>query len=318
MCGVAGFIGKSKDLSKTKALVTDLFDKTQVRGTDASGYYCITENNNIFYKKQPGPSNLLIDTDDYQSIWESDVVSGIFHCRAASIGVGEPANNINNHPFVSSDRKKAVIHNGLISASEYKTLSENYTLESKCDSEVILRILEEQKDEIVNFKRFFKSTKESFFAVVYSCLDGNQKKLFLTRNRHRPLFFIDLVDEIGQIFFFSTLEILTHSIWNLRMRGIIFNNMSRIYSLKPYELIKFSFDSEKGLSTKWYFAKEEMPPQNKGVLENKLEELLRLFKRTRNNLTQKEISGIFSQEAKLSISVRLDEIKEKLNSISLE
>ena len=318
MCGVAGFIGKSKDLHKTKALVTELFDKTQVRGTDASGYYCITENNNIFYKKQPGPSSLLIDTEEYQNIWESEVVSGIFHCRAASIGIGEPSNNINNHPFVSADMKKAVIHNGLISSSEYNFLARSYKLDSKCDSEIILRILEEEADEITNFKKFYRSTKNSFFAVVYSCIEGNQKRLFLTRNRHRPLFFIDLTDEIGQIFFFSTLEILTHSIWNLRMRGIIFNNMSKIYSLKPYELIRFVFDADKGLSTKWYFAKEENQNEDKGTLENKLNELLRLFKRTRSILTQRELSGAFSEQAQMTISVRLDEIKEKLNSISLE
>jgi len=318
MCGVAGFIGKSKDLCKTKALLTELFDRTQVRGTDASGYYCVTENNNIFYKKQPGPSSLLIETEDYKSIWDHEVVSGIFHCRAASLGVGEPSNNINNHPFVSSDMKKAVIHNGLISTAEYKALAVNYKLESQCDSEIILRILEDKADEIDNFRKFYKHTKESFFAVVYSCIEDNQKKLFLTRNRHRPLFFIDLTDEIGQIFFFSTLEILTHSIWNLRMRGIIFNNMSKIYSLKPYELIKFTFDVHKGINTKWYFAKEQTENRTKGLLENKLDELFKIYKRARSIVAQRELAGTFSEEAKISISVSLDEIKEKLNSIIVE
>ena len=51
MCGLFGFIGDSNNPDLTKDLSTHLFVKTQIRGTDASGFYCAEDfkNKNINY-----------------------------------------------------------------------------------------------------------------------------------------------------------------------------------------------------------------------------------------------------------------------------
>ena len=41
MCGIAGFIGKSKDIRLTYSLTKSIFKKLEVRGIHASGVFAI-------------------------------------------------------------------------------------------------------------------------------------------------------------------------------------------------------------------------------------------------------------------------------------
>jgi len=238
MCGLLGFIGSSNDPVKTKELTTALFDITQERGVDAAGYYCVSEfgQNKIYYHKQPGPSSKLIYEKNYLDIWNNNLNLGIFHCRAASVGVGLPSDNINNHPFISTDLKKAVIHNGIISRDEYNYLKNIYQTESSCDSEIILRVLEQHDSPIVDNLSFLLShTINSQFAIAYSQIEKNNRSLFLFRNKHRPLFMANLIDQIGQIFFFSTLDIFFEALEKIKTKKI-FINCDNLLEIKPYEI----------------------------------------------------------------------------------
>lgn len=314
MCGLAGFIGKSTDIDKTRILITELFERTQVRGTDASGFYCVSQNSSIYYKKQPGPSTLLINTDEYRNIWNDDIVSGIFHCRAASVGVGEPSDNTNNHPFVSEDNLKAVIHNGLINPYEYSGLLKEYTTQSRCDSEIILRVLEQGEDLFKNFSKLYKNTKNSFFAFIFSVIDENSKKLFITRNKHRPLYFVDLTEDLGQVFIFSTLEILTNCLWNLKRKGILYKNLSSIYSLKPYDLIQFSYNCD-GKLTKDFFISRNQEQQGPDDVINKFCDLEKDILKIKKHLRKKDQ---IQSKVNNKLSFYIEEIKNKINSISFD
>ena len=70
----------------------------------------------------------------------------ILHSRHATANCGEPENNINNHPFISKDNKKILVHNGIIERSEYESLKEMFPTESTCDSEVLLRFFENNNE----------------------------------------------------------------------------------------------------------------------------------------------------------------------------
>ena len=258
MCGLLGYIGTSKDQIKTEQLVTSLFDKTQTRGIDAAGFYCVSEfeDNKVYYHKQPGPSVNLINDKIFKDLWSNKINLGLFHCRAASSGVGVPADNINNHPFVSEDLSKAVIHNGIISKSELNYLKNFYQMKSTCDSEIILRILEqEDKDYFDNLSFFLTSAQDSHFAVAYSHNKLNERKLVLFRNKHRPLFFVDLIDELGQIFFFSTEEIFFESLEDIRKKNIEIKS-NKITEIKSNEIFEFVY-KKNGIIEKFIYNSEK-------------------------------------------------------------
>lgn len=316
MCGLAAFIGKSKDANKTRELITELFDKTQVRGTDASGFYCVSDQNKVLFKKQPGPSTNLINTQDYRDIWNHDIVSGIFHCRAASVGIGEPANNINNHPFVSDDLSKAVIHNGLIHANEYEKLQKTYKTQSKCDSEILLRFLETYTSTIDGLSKLFSSTINSFFAFIYSINDTSTNKLYLTRNRYRPLYFLDLKEELGQVFVFSTLEILTNCIWNLKLRGFVYKDLSNIYCLNPYDIVLLSYNTQSGLTKSIMKAEQEDYYSSCENLLKQINAAGRSIRKLKFSLQDHRAS--INNVNKCKVNLLVEEIKNNINSIKFD
>ena len=214
MCGLFGFIGESKNPQLSNELSTELFIKTQSRGIDASGFYCTDSFNSkkINYYKKPVPAVDFVKTKEYQNLWKNNLNLGLFHCRAASIGVGIPAFNQNNHPFVSKDLRKAVIHNGVITRDEYEYFKQHYEVETECDSEIFLRILEQDNTFAEKAKKFFSHAKLSHYAVAFTENTESNRKLHLFRNEHRPLVVIDLLDELNQIFFCSTIPIFYEAV----------------------------------------------------------------------------------------------------------
>jgi glucosamine 6-phosphate synthetase-like amidotransferase/phosphosugar isomerase protein len=214
MCGLFGFIGESKNHEVTKQICTSLFIRTQSRGTDASGFYCVKTypNNSIGYYKKPVQAIEFIGLPEYKKLWDHHLNLGIFHCRAASAGVGIPAFNENNHPFVSKDNKKALIHNGVIIKPEYEFLKSFYEVETECDSELLLRMFEQDENIFNKISKFITYAKNSHYAVAYAETDENHRTLHLFRNIHRPLVLVDLREDLGQLFFCSTTDIFCESI----------------------------------------------------------------------------------------------------------
>lgn len=127
------------------------------------------------------------------------------HARGASKGVGEPANNKNNHPFTSTDRSLALVHNGRVDECEYRSLKQKYETNSDCDSEILLRIIEAQgADRLEGIKRVYSLINEGHMTVALGERRSHGRRdLWLFRNPHRPLWLIDIREKLGQIFFIS-------------------------------------------------------------------------------------------------------------------
>lgn len=262
MCGLFGFIGDSKNPELSHELSTELFIRTQSRGIDASGFYC-TENFNskkINYYKKPVPAVDFVKTKEYESLWNNNLNLGLFHCRAASIGVGIPAFNQNNHPFVSKDLKKAVIHNGVITRHEYEYFKQYYEVETECDSEIFLRILEQEDSFAEKAKIFFSHAKLSHYAVAFSENTETDRKLHLFRNEHRPLVVIDLLDDLNQIFFCSTIPIFFEAVDGIKTKL----KKTKVYEIPTSHYMCIEYDESGKFNIEEYKikTKEQLAPNS--------------------------------------------------------
>ena len=229
ICGIFGFIGKSKNQNATWHLANALMIKTEIRGEHATGFWAAEVGDGaIWFDKE------AVKPTEYakRAIWkdqfpkaESDLM--IAHCRQCSAGVGNQNTNRNNHPHVTNDCRIALVHNGRI--PEHTQLKSKFELHSECDSEVLLALFETGhqfagqedilKDRVpdlpadlayraIGMTEIFRHINYGWMAVaVGERVDDGSRLLWLHRDAERPIHVVDLRESLGQIFFFSTPEI---------------------------------------------------------------------------------------------------------------
>jgi asparagine synthetase B (glutamine-hydrolysing) len=221
MCGIAGFIGESKKPILTFQLISKLFEKSEIRGVDAAGYWGVEagDNGKVLYHKEPGKSSQFVKKDAWKKISKYNPNLFLVHARGASKGVGEPHCNVNNHPFANSEKSLALVHNGRIEDHEYQPLLQKYEVKSNCDSEILLRIIEganhysandlkefavEHPHRMAGIRDVFSLINDGHMAVALGDRgDGGERRLWLFRNRHRPIWIVDMRETLGQVFFVS-------------------------------------------------------------------------------------------------------------------
>lgn len=139
MCGIIGYVG---DEQKAIEVILDGLSKLEYRGYDSAGL-AIIENGKIFIEKKSGKLENLRNALKGK---EESAYVGIGHTRWATHG--NPTDE-NSHPHFSSDRKVAVVHNGII--ENYLELKEELTKEgyvftSQTDSEVVAHLFSKHYD----------------------------------------------------------------------------------------------------------------------------------------------------------------------------
>ena len=125
MCGIVGYAGKNKGISKVMTGLKSL----EYRGYDSSGI-AYMKNGDINIIKKEGPIVNLDSCLDYNE----DIDIAISHTRWATHGV---ANDINAHPHRQG--KITLVHNGIIeNYNELKKelISKGYTFKSDTDTEI--------------------------------------------------------------------------------------------------------------------------------------------------------------------------------------
>lgn len=236
MCGIMGFVGKSKDPRRTYELATRLFKETQQRGRDASGFFSVKENGTRAFDKTNVPSSRFVDRRSWKNHC-GDSVALIAHTRATT--QGPEIHNVNNHPHVTHDANLAIVHNGMISRDYEIIKKENLSTIGQCDSEVILRVIEKYKgynDTQHGIKKAFDIVCGSGCWSSMACLalskERGDYKLYAFRNSTNPIFVVDLRNELGQLFFCST-----EYIWNNAIRTMS-NSIKQAQGLniKPYHI----------------------------------------------------------------------------------
>ena len=155
MCGIAGYIGKSKALD----FLLDGLKKLEYRGYDSAGI-AVTQNNEIRVAKAKGKlDNLILKAEN--SIFCGNV--GIGHTRWATHGKPD---EINSHPHLSQDNRFAIVHNGII--ENYIQLKEElksngFEFMSETDTEVIPNLVQ----------YFYKDNVMEAFIKAISVLKGS-------------------------------------------------------------------------------------------------------------------------------------------------
>ena len=217
MCGIAGFIGRSKKPKLSYELMSSLFEYLEIRGTDAAGVWATeTGDGRVFYHKEPIRSSDFIKKPFWQKLGKIKLNMLLAHARATSTGNGHASVNSNNHPFVSQDKRIAMVHNGTL--SEFQYLKDRYQILSETDSEVLLRMYEhglgdtpddeEPEDRLKGIKDIWSYISEGAMAVaVGERPHPNIRYLFLFHNAKRPLWVADLRKPLGQLFFFSSPDV---------------------------------------------------------------------------------------------------------------
>lgn len=273
MCGIVGLIGESKNPEATYQLLTRLFEKTEKRGEDSSGFWGTQKGKKggICYHKEPQKSTDFVDNKFWKGMRKFNSNLLLMHARAATPGIGTPDKNKNNHPFVSDDVTLSIIHNGKL--PEYHFLKEKYETFSDCDSELVLRILqcenevptslvgqdnlsEGQKNRLAGIKQLWSLSYHAHMAIgVGEWFDDGTRQLWLWRNSHRPLWIADMRDTLGQIFFFSEDSIWWDAVRESPLIDKYLNKGQKMYEMPDDEIWFFEVDSKNPVVTQDNFHK---------------------------------------------------------------
>ena len=168
MCGVFGYVGKEKNLSK---LLLDGISKLEYRGYDSAGIAVFKKGNKPQIYKEVGELSNLKKTLGNKKIFGE---IGIAHTRWATHG---GVNKKNAHPHTDCSGRIAVVHNGIIENYEKirKNLqSKGHRFLSETDTEVVPHLIEEKlKNKKLGFvEAVRKSFKElQGLNAIVACSD---------------------------------------------------------------------------------------------------------------------------------------------------
>lgn len=174
MCGIFGFIGQKKNAGQ---LVFDGLKRLDYRGHDSWGIALINDGK-IAVEKGIGEISGIGKDKKFS---ESNI--GIGHTRWATTGKVSLANA---HPHLSTDRSFALAQNGIVENFEdlkKELVKKGYLFKSETDTEVIVRLIE---DEFKKNKNLFLSIKNTFLKLkgrnTIIVLDLKSKTIFAVRN----------------------------------------------------------------------------------------------------------------------------------------
>ena len=256
MCGLAGYIGISKHNDLSFEILSNLFGKNELRGTDASGFWgYASESNKVSTHKEPTKSSLFTKSNIWNNLKKIKFDVLITHARGASKGYGDPQNNENNHPFVNENNSIALIHNGKLEEQEYECLKKKYKINTECDSEILLRIFEcelkedtkYQESRINAFHSIFSVINHGHMAVAISEIFDGFSNLWLFRNKHRPLWIVDLRDALGQIFFFSDPQLWIQMLEDLNQDAKMFLGKQIFTQIAPEQIYHFNLQENNNI-----------------------------------------------------------------------
>ncbi|MFN4144228.1 MAG: glutamine--fructose-6-phosphate transaminase (isomerizing) [Runella sp.] len=139
MCGIVAYVGHREACP----LIIKGLKRLEYRGYDSAGVALLNREGLKVHKKK-GKVTVL---EDEIANKNTSASIGIGHTRWATHG--EP-NDRNAHPHYSSDKKLAIIHNGII--ENYATIKQNlikkgHTFSSDTDTEVLVHFIEDIKKE---------------------------------------------------------------------------------------------------------------------------------------------------------------------------
>ena len=237
MCGIMGYVGNSMSNYRTHELSTSLLRETQSRGKDATGFASLSGNRVDFFKRN-------IAAQDFVKIgpWKNRCVANpnvlIGHTRFATHG--PHIHNINNHPHISDDQKVSVVHNGVIVNYNSMAKKLGLNLRGECDSEVILRAIENSSSPVDGIKTVFEEAIGQHACLSIAFSEEHNKHMFYAWRSGNPMVMIDLRQELGQYFFSSTDHIWKSAVTTCGMQKLL---SKKIEVVNENEIIEIDPDT---------------------------------------------------------------------------
>lgn len=230
MCGIVGMFTLAKNGFGTNDL--DIFEEMlyvdALRGIDSTGVFCVSNRNGISGIKHASHPHNTMNSEAWRRLRSDAIRNGsilIGHNRKATSG---KVNNENSHPFY--EKHITLVHNGMLHAT-------NNLPERDVDSNAFAAKLADTSPEDV--PQLIADTDGAFAFIWY---DSKQKKLFVTRNRERPLHVLRYWNK----FVFSS-EAWIASGCIRRNERTLGQDMLKVYEVPVDKL--FSYDLEGNLET---------------------------------------------------------------------
>ena len=176
MCGIVGYVGNK---SVDSVLLVGL-TRLEYRGYDSAGI-AVIDGGEIEIRKEKGK---IRDLEEVLRLHPVQSNVGIGHTRWATHG--EP-NKINAHPHVDSNKKLAVVHNGIIEnydllRHDLKNLGHKFL--SETDTEVIPHLIEEELKHVPAMAQAIQNIlkkidgKYSFTVII----ENEPDRIYFARN----------------------------------------------------------------------------------------------------------------------------------------
>lgn len=179
MCGVVGYIG-GKVVDKQ---LVEILKNLEYRGYDSAGVAVMTNVGIEINKKEGKITNLDSNLKN-----NKNAMMGIAHTRWATHG--KPS-EVNAHPHISSDKKWAVVHNGIIEnfGELKKEIEENKEIKfvSQTDTEVVPQFLQYMFDGNIlsSFIKVCNKLSGSYALLMMN--EDDKENLYLAKNKS-PLY----------------------------------------------------------------------------------------------------------------------------------
>jgi len=175
VCGIIGYAG----FRNANKIIIECLKRLEYRGYDSAGVSILGKKQQIF--KEVGEiKNLEKNLPDFKG------TIGIGHTRWATHG---SVTKENAHPHLSSNKKIAIAHNGII--ENYRKLKEGlikkgYKFISETDSEVIAHLIQDNYKGNLE-KAVYSALKkvEGYYAIVATSTD--EPDMIVGARKHNPL-----------------------------------------------------------------------------------------------------------------------------------
>ncbi|MDR0380894.1 MAG: glutamine--fructose-6-phosphate transaminase (isomerizing) [Oscillospiraceae bacterium] len=175
MCGIIGYVGTED----TVPIILEGLKKLEYRGYDSAGL-AILDRGAVSVVKQKGRLTAL-----EEALRQNPLTGhiGIGHTRWATHG--EPSDT-NSHPHLGSQRKIAIVHNGIIENHRYlrETLErKGVVFHSETDSEIVAQLAEYyHRGDIMDTVIRVTNALEGSYALGFLCADDPDKLIAVRKD----------------------------------------------------------------------------------------------------------------------------------------
>lgn len=198
MCGIGGYFSFS-DKVPDKEVLNNLLTALEQRGSDATGVSFIDESNKLVVIKENIKATNFISTNYLWKNLEKLPSYMIMHTRQAT--KGSAINSSNNHPVYRNGL--ALVHNGIITNDDELYEERKFKRDGQVDTEVILALLEINKDKTDWLARVSElNNLNGSFAVA--AIDTEIRDTICLFRHSSPI--VIGIDETNDILYFASTE----------------------------------------------------------------------------------------------------------------